>query len=429
MYVTASRLDIMFAVCVCSRFQVTPKTSHLSAVKRIFRYLKGKPKLGLWYPRESSFDLESYSDSDYAGANLDRKSTTGGCQFSLAEDLSTCNVIKQTIVATSTNRSEYVAAASCCEPTGENLGDHSSSDTSFSGIEDDMTLLNCLCILISEKPHCNRDSQRKASPRNKGCTKSMYPNKGGRKQKENHQFKEILCLKYWLKIKFDQRCFKLKGGQEIWWMKRRNLMEQDLVLKMKPNVSTVESKVSTDDQVESTDESKESTEEIFEGSEDQREGTEDKVSSDEKMEGTKDQSKEENASKASQTSTHTPTSMTFGDDETIATLLLNMSKAKAASKEKEKGVELKDVEDIDRPRPTSTRSLLTLKPLPKIDPKDKGKKKIEEEEESESEDDDIPQVVLGVEEEEAGIAGETALLKALIKEIDDILYCKELRQD
>ncbi|GKB89591.1 putative ribonuclease H-like domain-containing protein [Tanacetum coccineum] len=72
MYLTASRPDIMFAVCACSRFQggggVTPKSSHLSAVKRIFRYLKGKPKLGLWYPRVSSFDLESYSDSDYAGA-------------------------------------------------------------------------------------------------------------------------------------------------------------------------------------------------------------------------------------------------------------------------------------------------------------------------------------------------------------------------
>ncbi|GJT13192.1 putative ribonuclease H-like domain-containing protein [Tanacetum coccineum] len=81
MYLTASRPDIMFAVCACSRFQVTPKSSHLSAVKRIFRYLKGKPKLGLWYPRVSSFDLESYSDSDYAGENLDRKSTTGGCQF------------------------------------------------------------------------------------------------------------------------------------------------------------------------------------------------------------------------------------------------------------------------------------------------------------------------------------------------------------
>ncbi|GKE75938.1 hypothetical protein Tco_1542058, partial [Tanacetum coccineum] len=77
MYLTASRPDIMFTVCACSRFQVTPKSSHLSVVKRIFRYLKVKPKLGLWYPRVSSFDLESYSDSDYAGANLDRKSTTG----------------------------------------------------------------------------------------------------------------------------------------------------------------------------------------------------------------------------------------------------------------------------------------------------------------------------------------------------------------
>ncbi|GKB81770.1 hypothetical protein Tco_0948665 [Tanacetum coccineum] len=78
MYLTASRPDIMFAVCACSRFQVTPKSSHLSAVnKRIFRYLKGKPKLGLWYPKVSLFDLESYLDSDYAGANLDKKSTIG----------------------------------------------------------------------------------------------------------------------------------------------------------------------------------------------------------------------------------------------------------------------------------------------------------------------------------------------------------------
>ncbi|GJT61141.1 putative ribonuclease H-like domain-containing protein [Tanacetum coccineum] len=113
MYMTASRPNIMFTVCACSRFQVTPKTSHLSAVKRIFRYLKGKPKLGLWYPRESSFDLESYSDSDYAGANLDRKSTTGGCQF-LGRRLITWQCKKQTIVATSTTEAEYVAAASCC---------------------------------------------------------------------------------------------------------------------------------------------------------------------------------------------------------------------------------------------------------------------------------------------------------------------------
>ncbi|GJU40098.1 putative ribonuclease H-like domain-containing protein [Tanacetum coccineum] len=113
MYLTASRPDIMFAVCACSRFQVTPKTSHLNAVKRIFKYLKGKPNLGLWYPRESSFDLEAFSDSDYAGANLDRKSTTGGCQF-LGSRLISWQCKKQTIVATSTTEAEYVAAASCC---------------------------------------------------------------------------------------------------------------------------------------------------------------------------------------------------------------------------------------------------------------------------------------------------------------------------
>ncbi|GJV78166.1 putative ribonuclease H-like domain-containing protein [Tanacetum coccineum] len=113
MYLTASRPDIMFAVCACSRFQVTPKSSHLSVVKRIFRYLKGKPKLGLWYPRVSLFDLESYSDSDYARANLDRKSTTGGCQF-LGRRLISWQCKKQTIVATSTTEAEYVAAASYC---------------------------------------------------------------------------------------------------------------------------------------------------------------------------------------------------------------------------------------------------------------------------------------------------------------------------
>ncbi|GKA82391.1 putative ribonuclease H-like domain-containing protein [Tanacetum coccineum] len=70
MYLIASRPDIVFAVCACARFQVTPKVSHLHAVKRIFRYLKGQPKLGLWYLRDSPFDLEAFSDSDYAGATL-----------------------------------------------------------------------------------------------------------------------------------------------------------------------------------------------------------------------------------------------------------------------------------------------------------------------------------------------------------------------
>nr|GEY06732.1 hypothetical protein [Tanacetum cinerariifolium] len=77
MYLTASRPNITFVVCACTRFQVTPNTSHLHNVKRIFRYLKGQPKLGLWYPIDSPFDLEAYSDSDYARARVDRKYTTG----------------------------------------------------------------------------------------------------------------------------------------------------------------------------------------------------------------------------------------------------------------------------------------------------------------------------------------------------------------
>ncbi|GKF22694.1 hypothetical protein Tco_0075016 [Tanacetum coccineum] len=78
MYLTSSMPDIMFTVCACARFQVNPKNSHLHTVKRIFRYLKVQSKLGLWYPKDSPFDLVAYIDSDYAGASLDRKSTTGG---------------------------------------------------------------------------------------------------------------------------------------------------------------------------------------------------------------------------------------------------------------------------------------------------------------------------------------------------------------
>ncbi|GJY52451.1 uncharacterized mitochondrial protein-like protein [Tanacetum coccineum] len=105
MYLTSSRPDIMFAVCACARYQVNPKVSHLYAVKRIFRYLKGQPKLGLWYPKDSPFDLVAYTDSDYARASLDRKSTTGGCQF-LGSRLISWQCKKQTVVANSTTEAE-----------------------------------------------------------------------------------------------------------------------------------------------------------------------------------------------------------------------------------------------------------------------------------------------------------------------------------
>ncbi|GKA47972.1 putative ribonuclease H-like domain-containing protein, partial [Tanacetum coccineum] len=84
MYLTSSRPDIMFAVYACARYQVNPKVSHLHVVKRIFRYLKGQPKLGLWYPKDSPFDLVAYTDSDYARASLDKKSTTGEAEYMAA---------------------------------------------------------------------------------------------------------------------------------------------------------------------------------------------------------------------------------------------------------------------------------------------------------------------------------------------------------
>nr|GFA20228.1 uncharacterized mitochondrial protein AtMg00810-like [Tanacetum cinerariifolium] len=82
-------------------------------LKRIFRYLKGKPHLGLWYLKDSPFDLVAYSDSDYVGASLDRKSTTRGCQF-LGCRLISWQCKKQKFIATSSIEAKYVAAASCC---------------------------------------------------------------------------------------------------------------------------------------------------------------------------------------------------------------------------------------------------------------------------------------------------------------------------
>ena len=79
LYLTSSRPDIMFSTCLYARFQADPKKSHLVAIKRIFRYLKGTPNLGIWYPRESGFDLIGYSDADYACCKIDRKSTTDTC--------------------------------------------------------------------------------------------------------------------------------------------------------------------------------------------------------------------------------------------------------------------------------------------------------------------------------------------------------------
>jgi hypothetical protein len=101
LYLCANRPDIMLSICMYARFQSDPKECHLVAVKRILRYLAQTLCFGIWYPKGSTFDLIEYSDSDYAGCKVDRKSTSGTCQF-LGRSLMSWSSKKQTSVALST---------------------------------------------------------------------------------------------------------------------------------------------------------------------------------------------------------------------------------------------------------------------------------------------------------------------------------------
>ncbi|GJR06208.1 reverse transcriptase domain-containing protein, partial [Tanacetum coccineum] len=281
--------------------------------------------------------------------------------------------------------------------------------------------------------------------------KSLLGNKGELTLQSVYDLCLSLCAqstdaKYLLKAKIGKKeilketmgtqrvCIQI--GEEVCYRcgETREIVDEDKeidenILSTEDVLSTDKEKVSTDRPIVSTDGSKVSTDRQIEGTDEQIEST------DEQRKGTEDHTEEGSATQATQT----PTSTIFGDDETIAKVLLNMSQAKAVSRENEKGVELKDIEETDRPRPTSTRSLLTLKPLPKIDPKDKGKKKIEEEDESESESDGIPEAEKKFkqlasdeemarkiqeewegEEERNRLAEEKATNEALIRNFDDI---------
>ncbi|GJS02042.1 hypothetical protein Tco_0318550 [Tanacetum coccineum] len=114
LYLMASRPDIMFSVCLCARFQEDPKTSHLKAVKRIFRYIKGTTHLELWYPKGPDIETVVYANSDHAGDYVDQKSTSGICTF-----MGCCLTFwfskKQTTLAISTTKAEYVSAGKACQ--------------------------------------------------------------------------------------------------------------------------------------------------------------------------------------------------------------------------------------------------------------------------------------------------------------------------
>ncbi|GJV90062.1 hypothetical protein Tco_1534000 [Tanacetum coccineum] len=113
MYLTSSRPDIMFATCMCARYQANPNEHHVSAVKRIFQYLKGTTNLGLWYLKDSGFDLTAYSDAYHARCHLDQKSTSGSVQF-LGNKLMCWSSKNQNYVSIYTAKSEYVVVFGCC---------------------------------------------------------------------------------------------------------------------------------------------------------------------------------------------------------------------------------------------------------------------------------------------------------------------------
>ncbi|GJV40085.1 hypothetical protein Tco_1418525 [Tanacetum coccineum] len=227
---------------------------------------------------------------------------------------------------------------SILEGSGGNHGGQSSSDRSLSGNEGGMTLQSVYDLCISL------------------CTQSLdeeciHEAKIGRKEilEETVDANGVL--------------YEEKESAE------KEVSTEDALNIAQPKVSTDKEEVSTDRPEEGTDKQKVST-------------NKEEVSTDRLDEGTANQNEGRSATQTAPTTT-TPT--IFGDDETIAQVLIIMSQNKEKLKEKEKVVELKDVEETERPRPTSTRLLGTLKPLPKIDPKDKGKKKIKEEDESDTE--------------------------------------------
>nr|GEZ19847.1 retrovirus-related Pol polyprotein from transposon TNT 1-94 [Tanacetum cinerariifolium] len=113
MYLTASRPDIVFVVCMCARYQAKTTKMHLHAIKRIFCYLKGTLNMGLWYPKDSGFALTAFADADYAGGQDTKRSTSGSAQF-LRGRLVSWSLKKQKSTAISTTESEYIALSGCC---------------------------------------------------------------------------------------------------------------------------------------------------------------------------------------------------------------------------------------------------------------------------------------------------------------------------
>ncbi|GJU28858.1 hypothetical protein Tco_1172447 [Tanacetum coccineum] len=313
-------------------FQVTPKTFHLHDVKRIFRYLKGKPKLGLWYPRVSSFDLEAYSDSDYARANLDRKSTTGGCQF-LGRRLISWQCKKQTIMATFTTRQINDVKQIIATVDSKAVVVTEASIRSSLLFNDVDGFLPCSTIKDAqaagakedlEKGYVSKHGGKKSKPESTLDASTVFDDQDADHGMEYMEIEEAVdegrqCgeteevkLTDYTEVVEDKGIGDKRGNAE------------ELVSTARPEVSTATPDI--------------------------------------------DAARQEDSAVEPRTP---PKTTSIFDDEyiTMAQTLIKMNEEKA----KEKGVSIKDVNDSSRP----ARSILTLKPLLTIDHKDKGASKME----------------------------------------------------
>ena len=113
LYLTASRSDISYSVGVCARYQANPKESHMTALKRIIKYVKTIVELDVWYSKDTNDVLASYSDADWAGNANDRNNTSGGC-FYVGSNLVSWMSKKWNSISLSTAEAKYIAAGSCC---------------------------------------------------------------------------------------------------------------------------------------------------------------------------------------------------------------------------------------------------------------------------------------------------------------------------
>ncbi|GJX79459.1 hypothetical protein Tco_0327608 [Tanacetum coccineum] len=341
---------------------VTPKTSYLNAVKRIFRYLKGKPKLGLWYLRVSSFDLEGYSDSNYAGANLDRKSTIRGCQF-LGRRLISWQCKKQIIVTTSTTEAEYVATANCCRQVL--WIQIQMLDYGFNFMNTKIYIVNESTICIVKNPvfhsktkhieirhHFIRDAyEKKLIQVLKIHTDDNVGDHTSEKAKGGLNLEELFVLC----TNLSNRVLALetsKDAQAIEILKLKDQIKK-LKRKCKPSISHHMAWLKS----------------VKRLSMKKRLGRKESVSKqgrkNAKPKPTLDAFDDLNVD----VSTARPKLSTAGLD-------VDAARQEVKEKAKEKGVSIKDIKDSLRP----ARSILTLKPLLTIDPKDKGKSVLEDDE-------------------------------------------------